>query len=149
MNSSASGSSLAHNPNTDLMNSIDSSTQRRVEQLRAELNEHNYHYYVNDDPQIPDVEYDRLLRELVDIETQFPDCVTADSPTQRVGDKPLSSFQQITHELPMLSLDNAFNDEEMQAFVHGQSICQSALEKHDPSARPQTVFFHGHTRHGG
>lgn len=99
------------------MNTIDPSTQQRVEQLRADLNEHNYHYYVNDDPQIPDAEYDRLLRELIDIEKQFPDCVTADSPTQRVGDRPLTAFDQITHELPMLSLDNAFNDEEMAAFV--------------------------------
>lgn len=94
----------------------DQHTQARVTELHKQINEFNYQYYVLDDPSIPDAEYDRLLRELQAIEAQYPDFVTPDSPTQRVGGQALSAFSQITHELPMLSLDNAFDDEEMSAF---------------------------------
>jgi DNA ligase (NAD+) len=87
-----------------------------VEQLQTRLREHNYRYYVLDEPAIPDVEYDRLLRRLQALEEANPELVTADSPTQRVGDTPLSEFRQVAHELPMLSLDNAFNTEEMADF---------------------------------
>lgn len=87
-----------------------------IEKLRDQLNEHNYHYYVLDSPLIPDSEYDRLFRELQSLESLHPDLITADSPTQRVGAKPLKAFGQITHEVPMLSLDNVFSEEDFQAF---------------------------------
>lgn len=89
---------------------------KRIEELRAQINEHNYRYYVLDDPAIPDADYDRLFRQLVDLEQQYPELVTPTSPTQRVGDKPLKSFPEIKHEIPMLSLENAFDEEEMTAF---------------------------------
>jgi DNA ligase (NAD+) len=90
--------------------------QQRAEQLRHELNFHNHRYYVLDDPQIPDAEYDRLLRELQQLEADHPQLKTPDSPTQRVGAPPLKAFEQVTHAVPMLSLDNAFSFEEMQDF---------------------------------
>jgi DNA ligase (NAD+) len=91
-------------------------TQERIQQLRDEIDHHNHLYYVLDDPRIPDSEYDRLLRELQDIEAQHPELVTPDSPTQRVGAEPLKAFCQVQHRLPMLSLDNAFSEQEFAAF---------------------------------
>ncbi|MGD8176704.1 NAD-dependent DNA ligase LigA [Marinimicrobium sp. ARAG 43.8] len=88
----------------------------RAQELRATLQEHNYRYYALDDPDIPDAEYDRLMRELQALEAEYPALITADSPTQRVGATPLSAFATVTHELPMLSLDNAFNEEDLEAF---------------------------------
>lgn len=88
----------------------------QIETLREALREHNYHYYVLDNPIVPDVEYDRLFQELKALEQQHPELITADSPTQRVGDKPLEGFTQVTHRMPMLSLDNVFNQEELEAF---------------------------------
>ncbi|MGB1800392.1 MAG: NAD-dependent DNA ligase LigA [Gammaproteobacteria bacterium] len=90
--------------------------ENKAEELRQTINQHNYQYYVLDDPAIPDSEYDRLLRELINLETEYPELVTTDSPTQRVGATPLSEFEQVQHNVPMLSLGNAFNEEEMQAF---------------------------------
>jgi len=87
-----------------------------LESLKAQLNQHNYNYYVLDEPAIPDAEYDRLFRQLQDIEQQDPKLITADSPTQRVGAAPLDKFKQIKHKLPMLSLSNAFNDEDLINF---------------------------------
>ena len=89
---------------------------RRVEQLREQIRFHNYRYYVLDDPQVPDAEYDRLLGELQALEAEHPELVSADSPTQRVGAKPLSAFGEVRHEVPMLSLDNAFDDDEVGEF---------------------------------
>jgi DNA ligase (NAD+) len=88
----------------------------RIQQLRQQINDHNYRYYTLDEALIPDAEYDRLMRELQQLEAQFPELVTTDSPTQRVGAEPLSSFDQIRHEMPMLSLDNAMNETEFAAF---------------------------------
>jgi len=87
-----------------------------ITHLRDQLNHHSYQYYVLDDPEIPDVQYDRLYRELQSLEAQYPDLITDDSPTQRVGDKPLDKFTQVKHEIPMLSLDNVFNEEELSDF---------------------------------
>ncbi len=87
-----------------------------VEQLHARLREHNYRYYVLDEPAVPDAEYDRLWRRLQELEQANPELVTVDSPTQRVGAQPLREFRQVRHEMPMLSLDNAFNAEEMDEF---------------------------------
>lgn len=90
---------------------------QQIEQLRETLRYHEYQYHVLDDPQIPDAEYDRLFQQLKALEQQYPEYLTDDSPTQRVGAKPLSGFAQVTHEIPMLSLDNAFSDEDFVAFV--------------------------------
>ena len=90
---------------------------QQIEQLRESLRYHEYQYHVLDNPQIPDAEYDRLFHQLKALEQQYPEYLTEDSPTQRVGAKPLSGFAQVTHEIPMLSLDNAFSDEDFAAFV--------------------------------
>ncbi len=87
-----------------------------AERLRRQLHEHNYRYYALDDPQITDAEYDSLLRRLQELEQQFPQLRTADSPTQRVGVAPLAEFETVHHQVPMLSLDNAFSDDEVLAF---------------------------------
>lgn len=87
-----------------------------AQKLRAEIDEHNYRYYVQDNPVIPDAEYDKLFRELQQIEQQYPQLITADSPTRRVGAAPLKAFSQITHLVPMLSLNNAFDEAEVTAF---------------------------------
>ncbi|MDX5373765.1 MAG: NAD-dependent DNA ligase LigA [Pseudomonadaceae bacterium] len=88
----------------------------RILQLRAELDRHNYRYYVLDEPSIPDAEYDRLFNELKALEAAHPELVTADSPTQRVGGAPLSAFGEIRHEVPMLSLGNAFEESDLLDF---------------------------------
>ncbi len=88
----------------------------RIAQLRDDINHHNYRYYILDDPEITDSEYDRLLRELQDLEQHYPDLITPDSPTQRVGAAPLESFSEVKHRIPMLSLGNAFNNEEVLDF---------------------------------
>lgn len=90
--------------------------KKRLESLKKEINEHNHLYYVLDAPTIPDSEYDRLFQELVQIEEAHPELRTQDSPTQRVGSTPLKSFPELTHSVPMLSLDNAFTDESVQEF---------------------------------
>ncbi len=87
-----------------------------IAQLRVEINHHNHYYYVLDDPQIPDAEYDRLMQRLQALELQAPELITPDSPTQRVGAKPLSGFAEVPHAVAMLSLDNAFSDDDMLAF---------------------------------
>src|SRR3990167_2561254 len=87
-----------------------------IAQLRKKLNHHNYRYYVFDDPEISDAQYDLLFRELQTLENQHPELITADSPTQHVGGVALSEFKQIAHSIPMLSLDNVFNLEELIAF---------------------------------
>lgn len=89
---------------------------KQIEKLRDDINYHNYRYYVLDDPEIPDKEYDRLLRELETLEQQHPELITAESPTQRVGATPLAMFDEVTHLLPMLSLNNAFDDQEVSDF---------------------------------
>ncbi len=88
----------------------------KVESLREEIRHHNYRYHVLDDPEVPDAEYDRLIRELQVIEAKHPEIITRDSPTQRVGDKPISAFGTVQHELPMLSLDNAFGEDDVREF---------------------------------
>ncbi|TOH95609.1 NAD-dependent DNA ligase LigA [Vibrio parahaemolyticus] len=111
------------------------SVYQRLEELKESLHYHAVRYYVEDNPEIPDAEYDRLMRELLEIEAQHPDLVTVDSPSQRVGGKPLSEFSQVTHEVPMLSLDNAFDDSELDSFhkraqdrIGGESIKQYCCE---------------------
>jgi DNA ligase (NAD+) len=93
------------------------SPAHRIEQLRQQIEDANYRYYVQDDPSIPDVEYDRLLRELEALEAAHPDLARMDSPTQRVGNAPSARFSQVQHAVPMLSLANAFSPTEIDEFV--------------------------------
>ncbi len=88
----------------------------RIERLRREIDEHNYRYFVLDDPAVPDAEYDRLVGELEKLEAAHPQLVTPDSPTQRVGAKPAAGFETVAHDIPMLSLGNAFSAEEVREF---------------------------------
>jgi DNA ligase (NAD+) len=88
----------------------------RVDELRKLLDHHNYRYYVLDDPEVSDAEYDRLMRELQALEAEFPELVTPDSPTQRVGAAPVSDLEEVVHATPMLSLDNAFTEDDLLAF---------------------------------
>ncbi|WP_299016048.1 NAD-dependent DNA ligase LigA [uncultured Photobacterium sp.] len=90
--------------------------QQQLKALREQLAYHGHRYYVEDNPEIPDAEYDRLMQQLLALEAEHPELVTVDSPSQRVGGKPLDGFTQVTHELPMLSLDNAFSDDDLRAF---------------------------------
>lgn len=87
-----------------------------AEELRKQIEHHDYHYYVLDEPEISDVEYDLLMRELKQLEEVYPEIVTPDSPTQRVAGAPIEAFDKVVHRVPMLSLDNAFNSEELRAF---------------------------------
>ncbi len=91
--------------------------RQRVEQLRREIHYHNYRYYVLDSPVISDAEYDALMAELRRLEEQYPELVTPDSPTQRVGAPPASEFAQVRHPAPILSLENAFGPEEARAWL--------------------------------
>ena len=93
-----------------------SEAKKKIERLRKEIRHHDHLYYVLDKPEISDREYDKLFRELEEIEKQFPDLVTADSPTQRVGGEPLKSFKTVTHKTPLLSLDNVMGEEELMEF---------------------------------
>lgn len=90
--------------------------EQKLNQLRTTLRHHEYLYHVMDAPEVPDAEYDRLMRELRELESAHPEKVTPDSPTQRVGAAPLTAFTQVTHEVPMLSLDNVFDEESFLAF---------------------------------
>lgn len=96
--------------------SSNASFPAEINELRKTINYHNYRYYALDDPEIPDAEYDRLMTRLMELEAQYPQAITADSPTQRVGALPLSAFNTVKHDVPMLSLDNAFSDAELIAF---------------------------------
>ena len=98
------------------MTAEETQAAKRVVQLRREIKEHDRHYYEEAAPGITDRDYDRLYRELVDLEARFPQLVAADSPTQRVGGKPLEAFAQIQHRLPMLSLDNTYSEKEVANF---------------------------------
>ena len=140
--------------------SVPKSVRERAEWLRREIERHNRLYYALDRPEIADAEYDRLFRELVDLEEQYKELATRDSPTQRVGAKPLAEFAEVKHRTPMLSLNNAFDEEEVRAF--DRRVCQ-ALEEDavDYAAEPKFdglaisltyrdgVFLQGATRGDG
>jgi DNA ligase (NAD+) len=104
--------------------------KKHVLELRKLLNEYSYHYYVLDAPLVPDAEYDRLYRELQQLEKAHPELITSDSPTQRIGEKPLAEFAEVKHSIPMLSLDNAFSDEEVLAF---DKRIHERLDKKEPT----------------
>src|SRR5436189_2383848 len=96
------------------MLAITKSLDEKVESLRDSIRHHEYRYYVLDDPEIPDAEFDRLMNELKKLEAEHPELITPDSPTQRVGGKPREGFVKVAHSVPMLSLDNAYNEEELR-----------------------------------
>ncbi|EOW9209081.1 TPA: NAD-dependent DNA ligase LigA [Vibrio cholerae] len=93
-----------------------SDVAQRLTELRKTLHEHGVRYYVEDAPSIPDAEYDRLMRELLELEAAHPELMSSDSPSLRVGGRPLDAFESVVHEIPMLSLDNAFDDSELDSF---------------------------------
>ena len=95
---------------------VDPGIAKRVKAVRDELNRHNHLYHVLDQPEVSDAQYDALMRELYQLEEQHPELITHDSPTQRVGGEPAQGFSEVRHPVPMLSLTNAFNDEEFQAW---------------------------------
>src|SRR5438309_9802000 len=98
------------------MPQTESAARDRIEELRRQIEEHNRRYYEEAAPTINDREYDQLYRELGDLEKRYPQFAAVDSPTQRVGEKPLAAFGQITHRIPMLSLDNTYSEEEVGDF---------------------------------
>ena len=89
---------------------------KRADELRRLIELHNYRYYVLDDPEVPDAEYDRLMRQLESLEFDHPELITPDSPTQRVSGTPMAGFETVFHRVSMLSLSNAFSDEEVADF---------------------------------
>lgn len=93
-----------------------SNVEQKLTELRQILHEHGVRYYVEDAPTIPDAEYDRLMRELLELEAAHPELMSSDSPSLRVGGRPLDAFESVVHEIPMLSLDNAFDDGELESF---------------------------------
>ncbi len=136
------------------------SVAQRIAHLRAEIEKHNHQYYVLDDPLISDAEFDAMFRELQTLEAQYPELATVDSPTQRVGAAPLKSFAEVVHRTPMLSLNNAFDDEEVRAFdarvreALGVAVVEYAVEpKFDGLAITLTyrdgMFAQGATRGDG
>ena len=92
-------------------------TLAEINQLRQQLRDHNYRYHVLDDPSVTDAQYDQMFLQLQSLEQQYPQFISDDSPTQRVGSKPEDGFSEVKHDLPMLSLSNGFADEDVQAFV--------------------------------
>ncbi len=96
---------------------MNSTPEQQIAQLREQINQHNYRYYVDDAPTIPDAEYDRLMQKLILLEQSHPEFQSDDSPTQKVGGQALSVFEQVAHEVPMLSLDNAFEEEDFRQFI--------------------------------
>src|SRR5271166_5252935 len=120
------------------MASSSKGVQQKIEALRDQIRYHEHRYYVLDDPEISDAEFDRLVNELKALEAEHPELVTPDSPTQRVGGKPREGFVKVRHSTPMLSLDNAYSEEELREWerrVHelsGEShvdyVCELKLD---------------------
>lgn len=133
--------------------------EREVKELHSLLNRYNYEYHVLDKPSVPDAEYDQLMQKLIQIEEQFPDLKTSDSPTQRVGGQVLDMFEKVQHEIPMLSLGNAFNEQDLrdfdrrvtQAVGEGHSyVCELKIDGLAVSLRYENgLFVRGATRGDG
>ena len=127
----------------------------RVQELREQINYHNYRYYVLDDPVISDAEFDRLLQELVGLEERYPRLLTPDSPSQRVGAAPLEKFETVRHRLPMISLENAFSEaevrefeERLQRFLRSREPLQYVLEPKMDGCAIELVYEQGRFRVG-
>ncbi|MEB6549822.1 NAD-dependent DNA ligase LigA [Heyndrickxia sporothermodurans] len=133
--------------------------EKRIKELHNLLNQYNYEYHVLDQPSVPDAEYDQLMRELTNIEEQFPELISPDSPTQRVGGEILSAFQKVEHHIPMLSLGNAFNESDLRDFdrkvkqVVGDEVeyvCELKIDGLAISLRYENgLFIQGATRGNG
>ncbi|NLT68947.1 MAG: NAD-dependent DNA ligase LigA, partial [Acidobacteria bacterium] len=95
---------------------MDKATAERIDELRRLIEHHNYKYYIEDDPEISDLEFDRLMKELQELEAQNPALLTPDSPTQRVGGQPIQGFREVQHAVPMLSIDNTYGELEVREF---------------------------------
>src|SRR6056297_541167 len=95
---------------------VEKKTKKRVKKLREKIRKHEYKYYVLDNPEIADYEYDKLMKELENLEEKFPELKTEDSPTQRVGGEPRDEFKRVEHSTQVLSLDNAFGKDELKDF---------------------------------
>ena len=93
-----------------------SEAKKQIKKLRDEINHHNYKYYVENNPVISDYEFDQLLKKLEKLESEFPDLITSDSPTQRVGETPVDAFTTVEHIFPMLSLANTYTYDELREF---------------------------------
>src|ERR1700726_1611227 len=123
--------------------------KRRIEELRTEIAEHDRRYYLEAAPSISDQEYDQLYRELRELEEKFPELLTPDSPTQRVGGAPLESFLQVPHRTPMLSLDNTYSEEEvadffrrLQRLIPGETI-ETVIEPKVDGVALSVLYRHG------
>ena len=134
--------------------------QHKIEALRDKIRYHEHRYYVLDDPEISDAEYDRLVNELKKLETEHPELITPDSPTQRVGGKPREGFVKVEHSSPMLSLDNAYNEQELRDWerrVHELSeqqniayVCELKMDGLSMALRYENArFVRGITRGDG
>ena len=139
---------------------IDASIRERVEELRREINRHNHLYFVLDRPEVSDADYDALMVELRGLEEQRPELVTLDSPTQRIGAPPAEGFGEVVHPLPMLSLANAFNDDELAAWRRRAAnlldgadfdvVCELKIDGLAVALTYESgVFVHGATRGDG
>jgi DNA ligase (NAD+) len=120
-----------------MASSAANSAAAKVRELREQIEHHNYRYHVLDDPEVSDAHYDRLMRELKALEEQYPDLITPDSPTRRVGATPVSELQEVVHTRPMLSLDNAFTDEDLVAFDRRVRERLEDAEQIEYSAEPK------------
>lgn len=133
--------------------------EKKLDEIRKQLNQYGYEYYVLDQPSVPDAEYDRLLKELLELEEAFPELVTSDSPSQRVGGQVLDMFHKVTHDIPMLSLANAFNEADLRDFdrkvrqVVGDQfsyVCELKIDGLAISLKYEDgVFIQGATRGDG
>jgi DNA ligase (NAD+) len=111
------------------------SVRKQVEELRKQIEHHNYLYYIEAAPEISDLEYDRLMQRLQELEKEHPELVTADSPTQRVGGQPLEGFRQVRHRVPMLSIDNTYQEDDLRAF-------DARIRRGLKGAKPQYIVEH-------
>ena len=115
--------------------------QKKILSLIKEIDQHNIDYYVHDNPKISDSEYDKLLRELQNIENQYPNLISDYSPTKRVGSKPASKFDSIDHSVPMLSLANAMNHDELIDFAEGLKLPGSQVPFLRSRIQEKGIFF--------
>jgi DNA ligase (NAD+) len=119
-----------------MMDNLDKEeAEKKIEELRDEIREHEYRYFVLDEPKISDAEFDKLMRELLDLENKFPELITEDSPTQRVGGEVLDEFEKVEHSIHLLSLDNTFNNRELRDF-------DSRIQKNIPGENYEYVVEH-------
>ena len=112
---------------------------KRARELRREINSHNHSYYVLNNTTISDGEYDRLLQELRTLESEYPDLLTPDSPTQRVGGDPADGFKQVTHTTPMLSLANAFNRDDLKTWLRRTTTLTGVLVERRRESAPKPM----------